>query len=199
MWSWNVLGVALWVAVIVYLVFVIKNIRQRRLKMIITRQRTFEVKNFLISCLEVAALLAAIVFLGWETLFKKPDLTDQAQIASRVTYHALVLEPAATKSYYVKQTEGSYVYYVNGKKYTVPTGMAAVATGSSPAGAASANGVPFSRAALVKKDVQYQKAYVAVYEASYKNTAANGLGMHAGKSAKRYYLIRVPDASFVEK
>ena len=77
MWSWNVLGVALWVAVIVYLVFVIKNIRQRRLKMIITRQRTFEVKNFLLSCLEVAVLLVAIGFLGWETLFKKPDLTER--------------------------------------------------------------------------------------------------------------------------
>lgn len=199
MWSWNVLGVALWVAVIVYLVFVIKNIRQRRLKMIITRQRTFEVRNFLLSCLEVAVLLVAIAFLGWETLFKKPDLTDRSQVESRVTYHALVLEPSAVKSYYVKETAGSYVYYVNGKKYTVPTSKAAVVTEASPAGAASTSGVPFSKAALVKKDAQYQKAYVAVYEASYKNTAANGLGMHASKSAKRFYLIRVPDASFVEK
>ncbi len=115
MWSWNVLGVALWVAVIVYLVFVIKNIRQRRLKMIITRQRTFEVKNFLLSCLEVAVLLVAIAFLGWETLFKKPDLTDRSQVESRVTYHALVLEPSAVKSYYVKEAAGSYAYYINGK------------------------------------------------------------------------------------
>ena len=35
MWSWNVLGVALWVALIVYLTFIVQNIRKRRLRMII--------------------------------------------------------------------------------------------------------------------------------------------------------------------
>ncbi|WP_260265656.1 hypothetical protein [Lactobacillus delbrueckii] len=38
MWSWNVLGVALWVGAIVYLVFIVQNIRRRRLKMIIQRR-----------------------------------------------------------------------------------------------------------------------------------------------------------------
>lgn len=52
---------------------------------------------------------------------------------------------------------------------------------------------------LAKYDVKYQKAYVAIYEAKYKNTWQNGLGLHVGRNALKYYLIRVPDATFVRE
>lgn len=40
---------------------------------------------------------------------------------------------------------------------------------------------------------------MAIYTAKYKNTAVNGLGLHAGREAERFYLIRVPDSSFINK
>jgi hypothetical protein len=48
-------------------------------------------------------------------------------------------------------------------------------------------------------DKKYQRAYVAVYTAKYKKNWQNGIGMHAGHLATRYYLIRIPDASFIKQ
>ena len=48
-------------------------------------------------------------------------------------------------------------------------------------------------------DKKYQRAYVAIYTAFYKKNWQNGIGMHAGHLATRYYLIRVPDQSFIKQ
>ncbi len=48
-------------------------------------------------------------------------------------------------------------------------------------------------------DKKYQRAYVAIYTAKYKRNWQNGIGMHAGHLATRYYLIRVPDSSFIKQ
>ena len=52
---------------------------------------------------------------------------------------------------------------------------------------------------LAKMDKKYQRAYVAIYTAKYKRNWQNGIGMHAGHLATRYYLIRVPDSSFIKQ
>lgn len=205
MWSWNVLGVALWVGAIVYLVFIVQNIRHRRLKMIIQRQHKFEWGNFLISLLEVASFCLLVGWLLAVSLFDDPNLTDTSRITSSVTYKPLVLQPSASQSYYVqvKSTKNrdlsqQYIFYLAGKKYTVPSHLATVSYEKDPINV-TASALPFSAKELKKEDSRYQQAYVAIYTAEYKNTAANGLGLHAGREAKHFYLIRVPDSSFIDK
>lgn len=205
MWSWNVLGVALWVGAIVYLVFIVQNIRHRRLKMIIQRQHKFEWGNFLISLLEVASFCLLVGWLLAVSLFDDPNLTDTSRITSSVTYKPLVLQPSASQSYYVqvKSTKNRdlsqlYIFYLAGKKYTVPSHLATVSYSKDPINV-TASALPFSAKELKKEDSRYQQAYVAIYTAEYKNTAANGIGLHAGREAKHFYLIRVPDSSFIDK
>lgn len=205
MWSWNVLGVALWVGAIVYLVFIVQNIRRRRLKMIIQRQHKFEWGNSIISLLEVVSFCLLIGWLLAISLFDDPNLTDTSRITSSVTCKPLVLQPSASQSYYVqvKSTKNrdlsqQYIFYLKGKKYTVPSHLATVSYSKDPINV-TASALPFSRKELKKEDSRYQQAYVAIYTAKYKNTAANGQGLHAGREAKRFYLIRVPDSSFIDK
>lgn len=205
MWSWNVLGVALWVGAIVYLVFIVQNIRCRQLKMIIQRRHKFEWSNSLISLLEVASFCLLAGWLLAVSLFDDPNLTDTSRITSSVTYKPLVLQPSASQSYYVqvKSTKSrdlsqQYIFYLKGKKYTVPSYLATVSYEKDPINV-PASALPFSRKELKKEDSRYQQAYVAIYTAEYKNTAANGIGFHAGHQAKRFYLIRVPDSSFIDK
>lgn len=205
MWSWNVLGVALWVVAIVYLVFIVQNIRHRRLKMIIQRQHKFEWGNSLISLLEVVSFCLLTGWLLAVSLFDDPNLTDTSRITSSVTYKPLVLQPSASQSYYVqvKSTKNRdlsqlYIFYLAGKKYTVPSHLATVSYSKDPINV-TASALPFSAKELKKEDSRYQQAYVAIYTAEYKNTAANGIGLHAGREAKHFYLIRVPDSSFIDK
>lgn len=205
MWSWNVLGVALWVGAIVYLAFIVQNIRRRRLKMIIQRQHKFEWSNSLISLLEVVSFCLLTGWLLAISPFDEPNLTDTSRITSSVTYKPLVLQPSASQSYYVqvKSTKNrglsqQYIFYLKGKKYTVPSYLATVSYEKDPINV-TASALPFSRKELKKEDYRYQQAYVAIYTAKYKNTGANGIGLHAGGRAKRFYLIRVPDSSFIDK
>lgn len=205
MWSWNVLGVALWVGAIVYLVFIVQNIRRRRLKMIIQRQHKFEWGNSIISLLEVVSFCLLTGWLLSISLFDDPNLTDTSRITSSVTCKPLVLQPSASQSYYVqvkssknRDLSQQYIFYLKGKKYTVPSHLATVSYSKDPINV-TASALPFSRKELKKEDSRYQQAYVAIYTAKYKNTAANGQGLHAGREAKRFYLIRVPDSSFIDK
>ena len=205
MWSWNVLGVALWVGAIVYLVFIVQNIRHRRLKMIIQRQHKVEWGNSLISLLEVASFCLLAGWLLAVSLFDDPNLTDTSRITSSVTYKPLVLQPSASQSYYVqvksaknRDLSQQYIFYIKGRKYTVPSHLATVSYSKDPINV-TASALPFSRKELKKEDSRYQQAYVAIYTAKYKNTTVNGLGLHAGRQAKRFYLIRVPDSSFIDK
>ncbi|WP_300617929.1 LVIS_2131 family protein [uncultured Lactobacillus sp.] len=205
MWSWNVLGVALWVGAIVYLVFIVQNIRRRRLKMIIQRQHKFEWGNSIISLLEVVSFCLLTGWLLAISLFDDPNLTDTSRITSSVTCKPLVLQPSASQSYYVqvkssknRDLSQQYIFYLKGKKYTVPSHLATVSYSKDPINV-TASALPFSRKELKKEDSRYQQAYVAIYTAKYKNTAANGQGLHAGREAKRFYLIRVPDSSFIDK
>lgn len=205
MWSWNVLGVALWVALIVYLTFIVQNIRKRRLRMIIERHHSFEWGNFAISIAEIAIFCLALGWLAGQLVFDNPNLNDQARISAKVKYQSLILQPSASKNYYVKvdssktkNASQNYIFYTAGHKYTVPSRMATVSYEDNPINV-TASTIPFKLVKLKQMDDRYQKAYVAVYTARYKNTARNGLGMHAGKVATRFFLIRVPDTSFIKK
>lgn len=203
--SWNILGILIWVVIILYLVFIIQNIRRRRITMIIKEHTRFSWPNFLLDVVEVLVFLLAAGWMFGECFLDNPNLEDQARILSSVTYDPLIMSTGTGNSSYVtinsaKKKVGSqtYTFYKAGNKMTVSSNYASVSFGNNPM-AVSAEKIPYDKKELLKKDREYQRAYVASYTARYKRNWQNGVGMHAGKIATQYYLIRIPDASFIKQ
>lgn len=205
MFSWNLIGVLLWAIVVLFLIFVVQNIRRRRITMIIKKHQQFSWPNFFIDLLEVALFLIAAVWLFNKTMLDNPDLDNTQQITSKITYQPLIMNTGEGNSSYVtvnskkkKISTQTYTYYCAGKKARVSSDFATVAYGKNPLDL-NASRIPYDEKALKKMDRKYQRAYVATYTATYKKTWQNGIGMHAGHNATRYYLIRIPDASFIKQ
>lgn len=205
MFSWNLLGILLWVIILLYLVFVIQSIRKRRIKMIIQKHKRFSWPNFLISIVEIIIFIVVAAWMLNETALDNPDLEDASRITSSVQYEPLVMNTGVGNSSYVtinssKKKYGSqtYTYYRAGTKVTVGSDYASVSYGNSPLNV-SAEKIPYELKTLKKMDRKYQRAYVAVYTAKYKKNWQNGIGLHAGRIATRYYLVRIPDQSFIKQ
>ena len=203
--SWNLLGILIWVIIILYLVFIIQDIRKRRIKMIIKSHKRFTWPNFLLDLLEITILVVASVWMVNECLLDNPDLEDQARITSTVKYEPLVMNTGTGNSSYVtinsakkKMGSQSYTFYKSGSKMTISNSYGSVSSGKNPLDV-SAEKIPYSKTELLKMDRKYQRAYVAIYTATYKKNWQNGIGIHAGRLATRYYLIRIPDSSFIKE
>lgn len=202
--SWNLLGILIWVVIILYLIIIIQNIRTRRIKMIVKDHKHFTWKNFTITVVEVAIFLLAAGWALGQGIFDNPDLNDSSRITSTVKYEPLVMNTGAGNSTYVKINAATrkngtqtYTYYRAGSKTTVSGNYASVAYGNT-ANDVNAARIPYEKKMLNKMDKKYQRAYVAIYTAKYKNNWQNGIGLHANRIATRYYLIRIPDDSFIK-
>lgn len=205
MLSWNLIGILIWVVIILYLFFIVQNIRQRRIKMIIKQHKRFSAGNL---ALDIVEVLVFIIAAGWmvnRCLFDNPDLEDTSRIASHITYEPLVMKTGTGNSSYVEISSArkrvgsqTYTFYQAGSKTTVSSDSASVAFGNTP-NDINAEKIPYVKSELKKKDREFQRAYVATYTATYKKNWQNGIGMHAGHVATRYYLIRIPDSSFIKQ
>lgn len=205
MLSWNVLGVVVWVLIILYLVFVVQNIRKRHIRMIIKLHKNFSWSTLGLDLLEVVVFLIAAIWMFNRSFLDNPDLENQTLIMSKTSYTPLILTPASKNSYYVtissakrKIASQTYSFYKAGNRVTVSSNNATIADGKDPLNV-DAQKIPFSKNKLKQVDHRYQRAYVATYTATYRNNWQNGLGLHAGHVASRFYLIRVPDQSFVRQ
>lgn len=205
MFSWNLLGVLLWVVIILYFIFIIQNIRKRRITMIIKKHKKFSWTNLLIDIFEIVIFVVGVVWLFGKTMLDNPNLEDKRLISSNITYQPLIMNTGAGNSSYVtisskkkKISTQTYTYYRNGRKVKVSSDFATVAYGKSPLDL-NASRIPYEKTQLKKMDRKYQRAYVATYTATYKKVWQNGLGLHAGHTATQYYLIRIPDASFIKE
>lgn len=205
MFSWNIIGILIWVTIILYLVFIVQNIRQRRIKMIIKKHKHFTWPNFLVNVVEVVVLLVAAGWMFNQTFMDNPDLEDANRITSSVKYEPLIMRTGSGNSSYVtidsaKKKYGSqtYTFYRAGSKITTSSNYASIAYGNTALDV-NAEKIPYVKKELTEMDKKYQRAYVAIYTAEYKQNLANGIGMHAGHLATRYYLIRVPDQSFIKQ
>lgn len=205
MFSWNIIGILIWVAIILYLVFIVQNIRQRRIKMIIKQHKRFSWPNMALNIVEIVVLLLATGWMFNQTFMDNPDLEDANRITSSVKYEPLIMRTGAGNSSYVtinsaKKRYGSqtYTFYRDGSKVTIGSDYASIAYGNTALDV-NAEKIPYVKKELAKMDKKYQRAYVAIYTAKYKRNWQNGIGMHAGHLATRYYLIRVPDSSFIKQ
>ncbi|RVU73555.1 LVIS_2131 family protein [Lactobacillus xujianguonis] len=203
--SWNLLGVLLWVVIILYLVFIVQNIRRRRIKMIIKQHKWFTWMNFGIDLAEIVIFIVALVGMFNLCVWDNPDLEDNSRISANIKYEPLVMNTGTGNSSYVtvssaKKKMGSqtYTYYRPGSKTTVSGNDASIVYGEHPSDVNAAR-IPYQKKKLKAMDQKYQRAYVAIYTARYKKNWQNGLGMHAGRLATKYYLIRVPDQSFIKQ
>lgn len=204
--SWNLLGILIWVIIILYLVFIIQNIRQRRIKMIIKEHKRFSWPNILLDAVEIIIFLAAGTWMLSECFFDNPNLEDKSRITSTVKYEPLIMSTGGTgNSSYVtinsaKKKVGSqtYTFYRSGTKTTVSSDYASVSYGKQPVSVSSER-IPYVKKELSEMDKKYQRAYVAIYTARYKKNWQNGIGLHDGRIATQYYLVRIPDASFIKQ
>lgn len=203
--GFNLFGILAWVIVVLLLVFVIQNIRKRHLKMIIQDRKRFEAKTLAIDLAEVVLFILAAGAMAKLTFFDNPDLSNRQVVQSQIEYRPLILTTGRHGSYYVtakstKKTQPvqSYTFYSDGNKYTVDSHYATVSSGKKMS-TANAAMIPFNKQALQRADDRYQQAFMAVYTATYQNNWRNGLGLHAGRTAMRYYYLRVPDETFVRE
>ncbi|MFD1484978.1 LVIS_2131 family protein [Lacticaseibacillus baoqingensis] len=200
--SWNLLGLVAWLLVLAYLGFVVWNIRQRHLKMLVVLRQQHSVKTVLIDCLEV--LLLAVVFYGmaWVTWLRQPDYSDRSALKVTYNYANLVLQTDSDRSYYVSVTSGNgkhpvhyYTYWTHGAKYQISSRNADVSD-ATDALTVRASAYPWSTKQLAKLEKTQEKAYVATYIGTYKPTFLNGLGLRVGRTAQRFSLIRIPNDTF---
>lgn len=205
MFNWNWLGILVWLVLLGYLIFISYHIRKRHLKMIVMQQKHFTWRTLGLDFLEILILLIGLFIQIQNSFFDNPSLTVKSQIEQSIEYKPLVLSSASDRSYYMtsnsvqkKKLYQRYSFFTEGNQYSVTSDWATISDGSVALNTV-AQKLPYSKQVLAKYDTKYQKAYVAIYEAKYKNTWQNGLGLHVGRTALRYYLIRVPDSTFVRE
>lgn len=136
--------------------------------------------------------------------FDNPNFSNQQILTNKFEYQPLVLSTGATKSHYVTVTcrhnrkmKQAYRFFSEDQRITVKSNYASIAEGVDPF-PVEAQIIPYNKKDLRAADDHYQKAYVAIYTATYKKNWQNGLGLHAGHVFIKYYLIRVPDRSFIK-
>ncbi|KJW13763.1 LVIS_2131 family protein [Levilactobacillus spicheri] len=202
--TWNLVGMVLWLLVLITLIWMTHDMRVRRLHLIVKEGRSFSWRNLTISTIELVVWLAFFGGMSYTTFFQNVN-----QLGNRITqttrYDPLVLNTGASNgsSYYVEVENGEgqkpiqqYTYLTEGERYKVDSTAATVSSGKDPINL-PASAYHWNRQQVKKYDSRHQKAWVGVIETTYKKNFVNGIGLHAGRLANRFTLIRIPDHSFM--
>ncbi|MGY5339543.1 LVIS_2131 family protein [Levilactobacillus spicheri] len=202
--TWNLIGMVLWLLVLITLIWMTHDMRVRRLHLIVKEGRSFSWRNLTISTIELVVWLAFFGGMSYTTFFQNVN-----QLGNRITqttrYDPLVLNTGASNgsSYYVEVENGEgqkpiqqYTYLTEGERYKVDSTAATVSSGKDPINL-PASAYHWNRQQVKKYDSRHQKAWVGVIETTYKKNFVNGIGLHAGRLANRFTLIRIPDHSFM--
>lgn len=199
--NWNFLGLVIWIMIIVAIVAVVLNIRQRHLKMIVVQKKHRSLPNSVLDIGEVGIILIAIGIMFYLTFLNKVSVKDTQRVYLNYDVKPLVMQTKNDQGFYVQAKESPsknvmqyYTYWVKGAKFTVPGNNASISDGHQPI---SLNAKNYPWPQVEKYDKKYQYAYVMTMIARYKNNVINGLGLHAGNVATDYSLIRVPSSTFV--
>ncbi|WP_461219439.1 LVIS_2131 family protein [Lapidilactobacillus salsurivasis] len=203
--GWNLIGIGAWLLLLVYLIVIIQNIRHRHIRMIVMNRKTFSWPVFGKDMLLVVVFAAGFVFMAYQTLFNRVDVSEQDRVAVSYTTEPLVLQTSGGTGYMVTVARGSgreaiqtYTYWTEGHRNQVKSIHASIATGSKPV-SIGARVYHFPNKMIKKADKRYNQAFVARVEATYKPGFWNGLGMKVGHNALEYTMIRVPSSVFVSE
>ncbi|MFD1465091.1 LVIS_2131 family protein [Lapidilactobacillus mulanensis] len=202
--AWNWIGLGAWFILLVFLIFIVQNIRHRHIKMIVMTRRTFSFTTFLLDLLLVAIFIGGLGFMSYQTFFRHVDVTDQDLVSVKYSTVPLVLQTNGGNGYFVTVEQGEgrtpiqkYTYWTQGNQYQVKSIHASIATGEDPI-TIGARVYRFPSKMIKNADKKYE-AFVATVRATYKPTFLNGLGMRVGHNALDYTMIRVPSSVFVSK
>lgn len=199
---WNLIGAGAWLLLALYLAFMIWHIRTRHLRMLVKGQKP--ARTWLIDGLEVIIFALAAYALVWAAWLRPIDYADSKVVSVHYSYHPLILQTGAKRSYYVTVQSGNgkqpvryFTYWTAGAKNKTNSRDADISQGSDPL-TMTASAYPWHHAKLIKLDETAEKAYVATMTAHYQPTFLNGLGMHVGHLAERFDLIRIPNETFMK-
>ncbi|WP_057881690.1 LVIS_2131 family protein [Companilactobacillus kimchiensis] len=202
--SWNFVGIIAWVIVIALLIFVVFNIRNRHLKILVVKKGKITWTTVLTDLLEIVVVILAVSGLLYTSLFTKVDLTDKSEVAVSYKYDPMIVQTTNDgQGYYVKinKKESSssnevYQYWLNNSTYTVSSRDATISDGSLPFTVSGLH-LDWPLKKIKKLDAKYQYAYVITAQAKYKDNFKNGLGLRANRYAMEYRVLRVPARSFI--
>lgn len=199
---WNLIGLAAWLILLAYLIFIVWNIRHRHLKMVVVFRNQHAGRTVLIDIVEALVFFVALYAMSWVTWLRPVDYADKTVVSAKYTYDKLMLQTDSDRSYFVTVTSGNgtkpvhyYTYWTEGSKYQISSRNADVSF-ATDALTVRASAYPWQSKQLAKLEKTDEKAYVATYIGTFKPTFINGLGMHVGHTAQRFSLIRIPNDTF---
>ncbi|WP_127849205.1 LVIS_2131 family protein [Lacticaseibacillus hulanensis] len=201
--TYNLIGIAAWILLLIYLVFICINIRSRHIKNIVVHGKKRSVRTVIIDLIEVVIFFAVGYGLFYAAWLRPVDYTATDEVTVRHEYVPLVLQTDEDQSYYVvvqaansKTPVKRYTYWADGSKVQVSSHNAVLNYDEAylPVRAA---GYPWSKKTLKKLERSSDRAFAATVSAKYKDTILNGLGMHAGKNADSFTIIRIPNEQLI--
>lgn len=204
--NWNWLGWLLWIAAIVFMIWVTHYIRVKQLMLIAKTKRRFDKKLF---ARYVVLVVLAIGWLGgmaYLSFFRRVSYDDTQAVKITTEYETLQLNSQDNDYYYViaKHAQGgtrlivSYTYWTDNAKMTTDArGTTIVDSDRLVTGQAA--GYPWNMKKLKSYDSKTGHAFVAVMTIKYRNTVLNGMGVRCGKLADTHTLIRIPAANMVDQ
>ncbi|MCD2256813.1 hypothetical protein FHQ08_08760 [Lactobacillus sp. CC-MHH1034] len=202
--AWNFIGITAWLIVLAWLIFIIINIRQRHLRMIIKERQRFSAKHLILDIVEIFVFFILFIGMMYVTFFRTPNLKATDEVKLTYSYKPLVLQTNGSQGYFVKVQNGGtkrstqyYTYWVKGARYEVSSNYATITSTSKPL-TVNNTGIPWPKVQLNRIDEQMQQAFVARAKGTYQPNFMNGLGLHVGHTAVDYFLIRVPADTFIE-
>lgn len=203
---WNLFGIGIWIFLLIYLVCMVNNMHIRRVRFLVSDKKSYLNRYLVISIIELVIFLLSVFAMGYATFFQDVRSLNQSRVTVAYKYKPLVLETGKdirNKSYYVRVTTGNgripiqnFMYYTDGEKNKVTNNVATVSDGLDPVNV-DASAYKWENSKLKTMDRKYQKAWVGVIETTYKQNLLNGIGLHSGRLANRFTLIRIPDHSFM--
>ena len=202
--SWNFVGIIAWIIVIALLIFVVFNIRNRHLKILVEQKKKITWTTIVTDLVEILVVILAVSGLLYTSLFTKVDLTDKNEVAVSYKYDPMIVQTTDDgQGYYVKinkkesnSTTEVYQYWLNNSTYTVSSHNATISDATLPF-TVSGIRLDWPVKKIKKLDSKYQYAYVITVQAKFKNNFRNGLGLRAGRYAMEYRVLRVPARSFI--
>lgn len=99
--GWNILGILAWLILVLYLIFIVQNIRKRHLMMIV-KDRSDLNGRLLCQTSQRFQFFYAVRSICLASLyFANPDLENKQVLSSKIEYQPLILTAGNKRSYYV--------------------------------------------------------------------------------------------------
>ncbi|AKP67595.1 LVIS_2131 family protein [Companilactobacillus ginsenosidimutans] len=202
--AWNFIGILAWIIVIALLFLVVFNIRNRHLRILVMNKSKITWKTICLDALEILVVILAVIGMFYVSIFSKVDLNNKDDITVSYKFDPMIIQTTSDgQGYYVKIDKNNsnastnvYQYWLTNSQYTVSSRESTISDATLPFNVSGVH-LNWPMKKIKKMDQKYQYAYVLTAEAKYKNNFINGLGLHAGRFASEYRVLRVPATSFV--